>query len=53
MTTTSYKQIACYITPAQHRQLQALSKRTRVPQQVYLREGVTLLLAKYNKAART
>jgi len=36
-----------YLEPAQASALKALSERTRVPQQVYLREAVDLLLAKY------
>jgi hypothetical protein len=52
MTVKFKKQIACYVTPGQHAQLQRLSKETRVPMQAYLREAVDLLLKKYRKRAR-
>ncbi len=36
-----------YLDPSQKAALKDLSKRTRVPMAVYLREGVDMLLAKY------
>lgn len=47
MTTTTYKQVSCYLTPAQHEALRRLSAKTRVPANAYLREAVDLLLKKY------
>ena len=37
-----------YLETEQMIGLKALSERTRVPQQVYLREGLDLVLAKYD-----
>ena len=37
-----------YLETEQMIGLKTLSERTRVPQQVYLREGVDLVLAKYD-----
>jgi predicted DNA-binding protein len=42
------KQIACYVKPEKHTALKALSDRTRVPMQTYMREAIDDLLAKYN-----
>jgi predicted DNA-binding protein len=36
--------VQAYLEPAQAAELRALSERTRVPQQVYLREGVEHVL---------
>jgi hypothetical protein len=47
MAATYVKQIALYVTPAQHRALKHLSDSTRVAMQIYLREAVDDLLAKY------
>jgi predicted DNA-binding protein len=44
-------QMALYLEPEQASALAALSERTRVPKQVYLREGLDLILAKYSKEA--
>jgi predicted DNA-binding protein len=41
--------VALFIEPEQHRKLQALTKATRVPWAVYVREGVDMLLAKYKR----
>jgi len=38
-----------YVDAAQLQALRDLSKRTRVPQQVFIREGLGLVLAKYSK----
>ncbi|MBW8077357.1 MAG: ribbon-helix-helix domain-containing protein [Gallionella sp.] len=43
--------MALYLEPEQASALAALSERTRVPKQVYLREGLDLILAKYSKEA--
>lgn len=40
-------QIACYVTPEQRDALRELSKRTRITQQVHLREAIDDVLAKY------
>ena len=37
-------QIAAYLEPEQAKALKALSARTRVPMQVYLRDGLDLIL---------
>jgi hypothetical protein len=49
-TRAPRKQVALYLDPATQKQLQRLSERTRVPQQVFLREGVDLVLKKYRGA---
>jgi len=41
--------VQAYLEPEQAEALKALSDNTRVPQQVYLREGLDLVLAKYRK----
>jgi Ribbon-helix-helix domain len=46
-------QLACYVEPDQAAALKALSVKTRVPQQVYLREGIEHVLAKYKKELRS
>jgi predicted DNA-binding protein len=43
------KAISVYLEPEQAAELEALTARTRVPQQVYIREGVDAVLAKYRK----
>ncbi len=45
-------QIAAYLTPQQKTRLDRLSKITRVPMQVYLREGIDDLLVKYKRHLR-
>lgn len=42
-------QVIAYLEPEQATELKGLSARTRVPQQVYIREGIDLVLAKYRK----
>jgi hypothetical protein len=44
--------MSLYVQPEQATALRALSKRSRVPMQVYLREGVDLILARYKKELR-
>ncbi len=39
--------VQAYLEPGQARALKALSQRTRVPQQSYLREGIEYILEKY------
>ncbi len=39
--------VQAYLEPAQAAALKALSARTRVPMQAYLREGVDFVLGKY------
>jgi len=41
-----------YLRPEQKTSLKQLSKRTNIPQQVYLREAVDMLLQKYQKEAK-
>ena len=41
------KQVPMYIDRPKHEQLRALSKRTRVPMQSYLREGLMAVLRKH------
>jgi hypothetical protein len=41
--------VQAYLEPEQAADLKALSARTRVPQQAYIREGVDLVLARYAK----
>jgi Ribbon-helix-helix domain len=41
--------LSLYLDPPQAAALKLLSDRTRVPQQVYLREGVETVLDKYKK----
>jgi len=38
-----------YLTQEQHDALKSISKRTRVPFSVYIREGVDLVIGKYKK----
>lgn len=38
-----------YLTQEQHDALKNISKRTRVPFSVYIREGVDLVIEKYKK----
>jgi hypothetical protein len=42
--------MSLYLESAQAEALRALSTRTRVPQQVFLREALDALLAKYQTA---
>jgi len=44
--------VATYLEPEQATALKALSARTRVPAQVYLREGLDLVLAKYGEGKK-
>ena len=46
------KAITAALTHAQYKRLKALSARTRVPMQQYLREGVDLVLSKHDKNGR-
>jgi hypothetical protein len=41
--------VSLYLEPKQAAEMRALSERTRVPQQTYIREGVDIVLAKYRK----
>lgn len=41
------KQVAFYTDKRKHAQLKALSKRTRVPMQAYLREGLVAVLRRH------
>jgi hypothetical protein len=53
MASTSYKQIACYITPQQHDLLKELSVETLVPMQAILRQGVNMILHRNGKLPKT
>jgi len=44
-------QIAMYLEPEQFEALKKLHDKTRVPMQVYLREGLDMVLQKYKKEA--
>ena len=46
-------QIAAYLEPEQADALKALSGKTRVPMQAYLREGLDMVLEKYKKELRS
>ena len=46
------RQIPCYLESEQLDDLRRLSKTTRVPLQVFLREGVDLVLKNYKKELR-
>lgn len=46
------EQVALYLEPEQAAALRELSARTRVPQQVYLREGLGWVLKKYRGPLR-
>ena len=39
--------VQAYLEPEQAKALKALSERTRVPQQAYMREGIEYVLEKY------
>ncbi len=41
--------VQAYLEPEQAKALKALSDRTRVPQQTYIREGLDMVLAKYRE----
>jgi hypothetical protein len=41
--------VTLYLEPEQAAELKALTERTRVPQQEYIREGVDGVLAKYRR----
>ena len=45
--------IPCYLEPAQAVALRALSAKTRIPQQTFLREAVDDILTKYRKELRS
>jgi len=42
-------QMPMYAEPAQFAKLQQLHEKTRVPMQVYLREGLDMVLERYKK----
>lgn len=44
--------LSLYLEESQAKALKTLSERTRIAQQVYLREGVDMLLAHYKKELR-
>ena len=45
-------QVSVYVEPEQAAALRELSRRTRVPQQVYMREGVDMVLHRYRAELR-
>ena len=47
MAAKSYKQVACFLTPEQHRGLKRLSEDTHIPMQVFLRKAVDEALIRY------
>jgi hypothetical protein len=44
--------VQAYLEPEQASELRALSERTRVPAQAYIREGIDVVLAKYRRAGK-
>jgi len=46
-------QLSFYPEPEAYEALKALSTRSRVPQQVYLREGLDMVLKKYRREIRS
>jgi hypothetical protein len=44
--------VQAYLEPEQAAELRALSDRTRVPAQAYIREGIDVVLAKYRSKTR-
>ena len=46
------KQLPLYLEPEQYEQLKKLHEETRVPMQVYLREGLDMVLKKYSKRSK-
>jgi hypothetical protein len=42
--------VQAYLEPEQAEALRELSERTRVPQQVYIREGINHVLEKYRRS---
>jgi hypothetical protein len=44
--------VQAYLEPAQAADLKALSERTRVPAQAYIREGIDVVLAKYRRTGK-
>ena len=47
------KQLALYLEEEQYEALKKLSKKTRVSQQEYLREGLETVLKKYKKYVKS
>jgi hypothetical protein len=44
--------VQAYLEPEQAQELRALSERTRVPAQAYIREGIDVVLAKYRRTTK-
>ena len=49
MAAVNHILISAYVTPEQKKKLAKLSKVTRVPQQVYIREAIDMVLKEYRK----
>jgi len=47
VASKAYKQVACFLTPEQHRGLKRLSEETHIPMQVFLRKTVDDALVRY------
>jgi hypothetical protein len=47
VVSKTYKQVACFLTPEQHRDLKRLSEETHIPMQVFLRKTVDDALVRY------
>jgi hypothetical protein len=47
VASKTYKQVACFLTPEQHRGLKRLSEETHIPMQVFLRKTVDDVLVRY------
>ena len=52
MVAKRYKQVACFLTPSQHRDLKRLSDKTHIPMQVFLRRAVDEALVRYGVRRR-
>ena len=52
MATTNNIPVIAYLTPEQKKALDQLTKTTRVPKTVYMREAVDDLLKKYAKTLK-
>lgn len=52
MVTTKNIPVIAYLTPEQARTLNALSKTTRVPKAVYVREAIDDLFMKYARQVK-
>ena len=52
MAATKYVQVACYLTPEQHAGLKAISGKTKVPIQEYLRYAVDTVILQHKQKVK-